>query len=209
VTSATHRYHHGDLPNALRKAAAEVIEERGLAAFSLREVARRAGVSHTAPAHHFGDVRGLLTSLAEEGLRTLRETTEAAAATTDDPVERLSAIGVAYVELARSHPAHCQVMFRTDLVDTEDSEFQTTGFQAYGVLERVVGDLIEVEQLDVPLDDATWLCWSAMQGLVVLEPKISLINQIKNGSAVSTTELVGRFTRLMVDGIRGSARRSQ
>ena len=66
VTSAT-TYHHGDLPNALRRAAVEVIEERGLGAFSLREVARRAGVSHTAPAHHFGDMRGLLTSVAIEG----------------------------------------------------------------------------------------------------------------------------------------------
>src|SRR5258707_3669661 len=75
VTVATDRYHHGDLPNALRRAAVEVIEERGLAAFSLREVARRAGVSHNAPAHHFGDVRGLLTSLAVEGFDLLSATT--------------------------------------------------------------------------------------------------------------------------------------
>jgi len=206
VTSATDRYHHGDLPNALRKAAAEVIDERGLGAFSLREVARRAGVSHTAPAHHFGDVRGLLTSLAEEGLQALHDVTEAAAATTDDPVERLAAIGVAYVELARSHPAHCQVMFRTDIVDTDDADFQATGLRAYNVVERVVRELLEAEQLDVPLDDATWLCWSAMQGLVVLEPKISVINQLKSGSPISTAELVARFTRLIVNGMRGAGR---
>jgi AcrR family transcriptional regulator len=206
VTSAADRYHHGDLPNALRKAAAEVIDERGLGAFSLREVARRAGVSHTAPAHHFGDVRGLLTSLAEEGLRALHDVTEAAAATTDDPVARLAAIGVAYVELARSHPAHCQVMFRTDIVDTEDAGFQATGLSAYAVVERVVRELLEAEQLDVPLDDATWLCWSAMQGLVVLEPKISLINELQSGSPISTAELVARFTRLIVNGMRGTGK---
>jgi AcrR family transcriptional regulator len=204
VTSDTDRYHHGDLPNALRKAATEVIEERGLSAFSLREVARRAGVSHTAPAHHFGDVRGLLTSLAEEGFRTLHDVTEAAAATTDDPVERLAAIGVAYVELTRSHPAHCQVMFRTDLVDTDDAALQATGLRAYGVLEQVVGDLIASEHLDVPANDATWLCWSAMQGLVVIEPKISLINTLKAGPPISTAELVARFTRVIVNGMRGS-----
>ena len=101
MTSATHPYHHGDLPNALRKAAAEVIEERGLGDFSLREVARRAGVSHTAPAHHFGDVRGLLTSLAEEGMRQLHDVTAAAAASTDDPVERLSAISAALIDGGR------------------------------------------------------------------------------------------------------------
>jgi len=203
VTSATHPYHHGDLPNALRNAAAEVIEERGLGGFSLREVARRAGVSHTAPAHHFGDVHGLLTSLAEEGMRQLHDVTEAAAASTDDPVERLAAIGVAYVELARSHPAHCQVMFRTDVVDTDNPELQATGLRAYGVVERAVADLLEAEQLDVPLDDATWLCWSAMQGLVVLEPKINIINDLKSGHPISTAELVARFTRLIVDGMRG------
>jgi AcrR family transcriptional regulator len=206
VTSATHPYHHGDLPNALRKAAAEVIEERGLGDFSLREVARRAGVSHTAPAHHFGDVRGLLTSLAEEGMQQLHDVTAAAAATTDDPVERLSAIGVAYVELARSHPAHCQVMFRTDIVNTDDPELQAMGLQAYAVVERVVADLLEAESLDVDVDDATWLCWSAMQGLVVLEPKITVINELKSGSPISTAQLVARFTRLIVDGMRGAGR---
>ena len=92
VTSATAEqqpYHHGDLPNALRRAAVEVIAERGLGAFSLREVARRSGVSHTAPAHHFGDVRGLLTSIAEEGFEALRAVTQAAADQHTDPAERV------------------------------------------------------------------------------------------------------------------------
>ena len=207
VTSATDRYHHGDLPNALRGAAADVITERGLGAFSLREVARRAGVSHTAPAHHFGDVRGLLTSLAAEGLEMLHAVTAAAASTTPDPVEQLTAIGVAYVELARSHPAHCAVMFRTDVVDQNDPELQAAGLRAYGVLEQTVRALLESERLDVAPDDATWLCWSAVQGLVVLESKISLINTIRNGSPISTSELVERFTQLMVDGIRGTGPR--
>jgi AcrR family transcriptional regulator len=204
VTSATDRYHHGDLPNALRKAAAEVIDERGLPGFSLREVARRAGVSHTAPAHHFGDVRGLLTSLAEEGLDALYDVSAAAAASHDDPVERLVAIGVAYVELARTHPAHCQVMFRTDLVDPDDDGLQTCGLRAYAVLEDAVSALKTAEQLDVGVDDAAWLCWSAMQGLVVLEPKISMINTIRNGSPIATNQLVQRYVHLIVDGMRGS-----
>ena len=57
-------YHHRNLPAVLREVTAELVSERGPAGFSLREVARRAGVSHAAPAHHFGDTRGLLTSLA-------------------------------------------------------------------------------------------------------------------------------------------------
>lgn len=202
VTDATHRYHHGDLPNALRAAAIEVIEERGLGAFSLREVARRTGVSHTAPAHHFGDVRGLITSLATEGFVTLYAATSGAAALHDDPVERLMAIGRAYVELAKSHPAHCDVMFRVDVVDPDDADLIAAGLRAYAVLEDTVRSFIDSEDLDVDLDDATWLCWSAMQGLVVLEPKIVGLNALQGGDDLTVGDLVRRFTSLIVAGMR-------
>ena len=62
-------YHHGDLRRALLAAALEAVGEVGPAALSLRDLARRAGVSHAAPAHHFGDKAGLLTALAARGLR--------------------------------------------------------------------------------------------------------------------------------------------
>lgn len=204
MTPAT-RYHHGDLPNTLRRAATEVIDERGVGGFSLREVARRAGVSHTAPAHHFGDVKGLLTSLAEEGFTMLYEATEAAIARHDNPAEQLVAIGEAYVETARAHPAHFQVMFRTDIVDQEAPDVMACGLRAYGSLERTIERLIEQESLTVERDTATWLCWSAMQGLVLLEPKIALINEIHGGTPVSTAELVRRYTLLMLDGLRQPA----
>jgi len=202
VTTATDHYHHGDLPNALRAAAVEVIKERGLGAFSLREVARRAGVSHNAPAHHFGDMRGLLTSLAEEGFDALCAAGQAAAAPYDEPVERLMALGTAYVEVARSHRAQFDVMFRLDLVDPDDPDLTAAGMRAYGVLEDTVRAVIESEALDVDLDDAAWLCWSAMQGLVVLEPKIARIGTLKGGDAVATPDLVRRFTGLIVAGMR-------
>jgi hypothetical protein len=66
-----------------------------------------------------------------------------------------------------------------------------------------VQELIAAEQLSVAVDDATWLCWSAMQGLVVLERKIRMINSLKGGADTSTADLVRRFTNLMVDGLRG------
>jgi AcrR family transcriptional regulator len=200
--NATDTYHHGDLPNALRRAAVSVIDERGLGAFSLREVARRAGVSHNAPAHHFHDVRGLLTSVACEGFQALHASTLAAASAHEDPVERLAAIAEAYVELARSHRAHCELMFRVDVVDAADPELVAAGRAAYGVLEDAVRALIADEGLGVDLDHATWLCWSAMQGLVTLEPKIALINRAKGGADVSTRELVARFSQLILNGLR-------
>jgi AcrR family transcriptional regulator len=169
-------YHHGDLPNALRRAAVEVIEERGAGGFSLREVARRAGVSHTAPAHHFGDMKGLLTSVAEEGFAALHAASEAAVSTSDDPVEQLTALGRAYV----------------------------CGLEAYGVLHRVVADMVADEGLAADADEVTWLCWSTMQGLVQLAPKIALIAQLRGGEAPEVDELIARFTTLMVDGIRNA-----
>jgi AcrR family transcriptional regulator len=206
VTTATDRYHHGDLPNALRAAAVEVIEERGLGGFSLREVARRAGVSHNAPAHHFGDTRGLLTSLAVEGFDVLYAAASAAAEIHADPVERLMAIGSAYLDVAKSHRAHCDVMFRVDLIDSDDPALYTAGMRAYGELEDAVRALIDAEGLDVEVDDAAWLCWSAMQGLLVIEPKISIINARRGGDSVATADLVRRFTALIVAGMRAQHR---
>ena len=202
VAATSDGYHHGDLPNALRRAAVEVIEERGAGGFSLREVARRAGVSHTAPAHHFGDMKGLLTSVAEEGFEALHAACIAAIDGVEDPVDQLTALGRAYVSLARTNRGHCEVMFRTDIIDTDDPELVECGLEAYGILEATVRRLIDVEGLQVGADEATWLCWSAMQGLVQLQPKIELMGQRKGVAVPPVDDLIARFTEMMVDGIR-------
>jgi len=195
-------YHHGDLPNALRKAAVALIAERGMAGFSLREVARRAGVSHTAPAHHFGDVKGLLTAIAAEGFDELYRATSAALEGIDDPVERLVAIGRAYVQLAQSSPGHCVVMFRDDIIDADDVDLAQCGLEAYGVLEDTVRALIDAEELSVDVDEASWLCWSAMQGLVELSPKLSRVTLLRDTPPPTVDVLIERFTHMMVDGFR-------
>ena len=105
------------LPDALRAATAQLVSERGPTGFSLREVARRAGVSHAAPAHHFGDARGLLTSVAAEGFTTLCANFDAAVDGIDEPVERLTAMGKAYVHTAIENSGHFGVMCNDELVD--------------------------------------------------------------------------------------------
>lgn len=202
----TDRYHHGDLPNALRQAARDVITERGLGDFSLREVARRAGVSHTAPAHHFGDVEGLLTSLATEGFATLTEAMQAAISGVGDPVERLAAMGRAYVEFASTHPADCDVMFRADVVDATDAELANAGLCAHAILEDTVRDLIESEQIDAELDVVTSLCWSMVQGLVVLGPKLDMTCELTGRPLPPRPELIRQFTDLIVNGLRSHRR---
>ncbi len=196
------RYHHGDLPNALRRAACEVIVEEGLGGFSLREVARRAGVSHTAPAHHFGDMAGLLTSVAIEGFERLAETTRAAIDTSDDPADRLIAMGTAYIEVGVRFPAHCEVMFRHDVVRDDDPDLIHAGTGAYTVLRDVVAAFIEDEGLDVDPDDGAKLCWSTMQGLLVLHPSMEGVGQATGRPTRSREDLVAFFTRTIVAGLR-------
>jgi AcrR family transcriptional regulator len=111
-------YHHGNLSRALLDAAAEVIAEVGASQMSLREVARRTGVSNAAPVHHFGDKAGLFTALAAEGLERLATALDEARAASDDFVE----IGVAYVRFALANRAHFEVMFRPELYHADAPE---------------------------------------------------------------------------------------
>src|SRR5918995_2060808 len=98
---AARPYHHGDLPRVLLEAAVEAIDESGPAALSLRDLARRAGVSHAAPAHHFGDKAGLLTALAIEGFNRLADALDASREATGSLLES----GVTYVRFAADNRA--------------------------------------------------------------------------------------------------------
>ncbi|MCU1423466.1 MAG: transcriptional regulator [Microbacteriaceae bacterium] len=107
-------YHHGDLRGALLAEAAAAITEQGVEALSLRELSRRAGVSHAAPTHHFIDKRGLLTALATEGFRLLSIALRGASG---DLLEA----AVAYVRFATvEHPGHYAVMYAAAAIDAED-----------------------------------------------------------------------------------------
>lgn len=106
-------YHHGDLRRAILDAAIESIGANGSAGLSLRELSRRAGVSHAAPIHHFRDKAGVLTALAAEGYDLLADALAAAGA-------EFVAAGVAYVRFAVSHKAHFEVMFRPDTYHPHD-----------------------------------------------------------------------------------------
>jgi AcrR family transcriptional regulator len=132
-------YHHGDLRRELIAATEAIITERGVDGFTLREAARRVGVSPAAPAHHFKDAKGLLTEVALLGFRDFG----AALAAADrrggqDPVQRLREQGVAYVSFALRYPAPFQLMFRSDKHDHANAEFVAVARQSYGVLEDAI-----------------------------------------------------------------------
>jgi AcrR family transcriptional regulator len=118
VTSSTRPYHHGDLRRTLLGAAAQLIEETGPGVMSVREVARRAGVTHAAATYHFGDKAGLLTALAVDGYRLLGETLREA----HERQRSFLEIGVAYVRFAVTCRAHFEVMFRPELYHRDDED---------------------------------------------------------------------------------------
>lgn len=100
-----------------------------MAGWSLRELARRAGVSHAAPAHHFGDKTGVMTAIAAEGFERFADALEAAG---DDFYD----VGVAYVRFAIDHQAYFTVMFQPDLYRTDDPKLQAAGMRANQILMR-------------------------------------------------------------------------
>lgn len=110
------RYHHGDLRRALVDAALELVKEQGPSGITLREAARRAGVTHAAPYRHFADKEALLAAVAEEGFLRLRAAIEKAI-TTGDHRDRVEALGVSYVRFARENPSQFRVMFGSEVGD--------------------------------------------------------------------------------------------
>ena len=119
-------YHHRNLREALVTAGRKLLEEKGVRGFTLRECARRAEVSHAAPAHHFASIDDLLAEIATRGYRELAEVMEnEARRAKPEPTARLVAQGVGYMAFAAAHPALFQLMF-----NREASRFETPGLAA-------------------------------------------------------------------------------
>ena len=143
--------------------AIAVIAERGPAAISLRDLARRVGVSHAAPAHHFGDKAGLLTAVATEGYRLFAAALRNAYEETGSFLE----VGVAYVRFAVEHRPYFEVMFRPELYRTDDPELAEAGKAAAETLYGPVGHL---SAGDASFDTlrAGVAAWSLVHGLATL-----------------------------------------
>ena len=109
----------------------------------MREVARRAGVSHQAPYHHFGDREGILAAIAMDGFTRLHAAMKKSVANLTDPVARLNAIGVAYLTFAVKFPAHFKIMFRSELVAIhEHQHLHENAESAFAFVTSIVGDVV-------------------------------------------------------------------
>ena len=109
-------------------AAASVLADHGVEGFTLRECARRAGVSHGAPAHHFGDVRGLLSAFTAQSFEQLEAVTrDYQCKAPPDGFSQLLASGTAYVHYALNERARFQLMFRSDRLDASNEHLRRAG----------------------------------------------------------------------------------
>ena len=156
-------YHHGDLRAELLDAAIELIAERGLAGLSLRECARRAGVSHAAPYRHFADKNALLFAIAEQGFIRLAERGQAAMAGDAPLREKLDAYGIAYVRFAFENPVHHRVMFTAEF--PIDAGLADPGARAFELLVEAASG---VAGTDVEPEVAALAAWSLSHGLSML-----------------------------------------
>ncbi len=157
-------YHHGDLRRALLDAAEGLVREGGVAAFSLRECARRADVAHSAPGHHFGDVSGLLTEVAARGFDRLTARLTAACGDAH-PGDALARVASAYVAFALNDPAIFGLMFHSGRIDRSRPRLQQAGDLAFAELVSAVG----ATRQGVGDDTETLrFAWAAMHGIAML-----------------------------------------
>jgi len=177
---------HGDVRRLVLDAALDIITSTGAESLSMREVARRAGVSHQAPYHYFGDRSGIFAAISEEGFSAL------AGAFRDVDFSNTSAAKagfIAYLNFARSHVGHFRVMFRQDICGvTDNEETANAASSAFDELlqmvERTIGSSVDPKAAHT----FAFTMWSQAHGLATLvidgplpqklPPGVSLEDQI-------------------------------
>lgn len=163
-------YHHGDLKNALIQAGIEILSREGMEALSLRQVARRAGVSHTAPYAHFADKQALIAAIAAAGYQKLYEALIAAQQPQDDPLARLMGTAHAYLQFALDEPDHFRITF-SGVVEAEQDypDYVEQSKRCFALVVKVVEDCQTgglFTQADTQLVAVS--IWSCIHGFVQL-----------------------------------------
>jgi AcrR family transcriptional regulator len=189
-----------DLRRRLLDASIDLLATEGLNTFSMREVARRAGVSHQAPYHYFTDREAILAEIVVEGFQQLRADMVTAAATAKSPGKRLSAIGRAYVAFALANPAHFKLMFRSEMVPSEKHEVaHACANSAFDLLVSTVDEVVR-ENMGKPDPALVLAAWSLAHGLATLMLEGKLKEQIgdsRRSQIAAAHDALDAFTRLI------------
>lgn len=172
--TAAKPYHHGNLRESLLAAAIELIAESGPAGFTLREVARRAGVSHNAPYRHFRDKGELLGAVAAQGFRELNAAMLEDAASEITALGKLKRAGYAYVAFALRRPEHFAAMFDSP-ASAPDEDCLAAGREAFGTLVGIIALCQQEGQLPEGAPEyRALLSWSLVHGIA----KLAIANRL-------------------------------
>lgn len=177
-------YHHGDLKNALIRAGIEILSREGIGSLSLRKVARRAGVSHSAPYAHFTDKQALIAAISTEGYRMIFERIQAAAAPfPDDPQRQLLEAAWAYLQFALEDPGHFRVSLSGVVErETDHPDLVQASQEGFEAVLRIAQACQARGLLPGPADAVAVSVWSLVHGLasLLLEGQLphALLNRI-------------------------------
>ena len=181
-------YHHGDLPSVLILTAGKILEKEGLEALKLREVARRAGVSHNAPYRHFAQREALLAALAAEGFERLgvaqRKAGEAGG---------LRAMGEAYVAFALQNPQRFRLMFGGQISIARHEQLREVATRTFAGLSGALAARLPEAQ---GAGDASVAAWALVHGLALL----------LMGDRIAPAALKGRERRAFVRDVLSAVR---
>src|SRR5258708_20625765 len=162
-------YHHGNLREALLEAAIRLIAEVGPTAFTLREVARRAGVAHNAPYRHFRDRDDLMAAVAAQGFRELTQAMVEAAGQRTDALDRHERAGLGYVTFALRRPEHFTVMFDAPISRGKHPDSAAAAEQAFATLMSFVKSCLDAGRLGSgDLRQMALLAWTMVHGIAKL-----------------------------------------
>jgi AcrR family transcriptional regulator len=191
-------YHHVNLRQTLLDASVTLIGEVGPRAFTLREVARRAGVSHNAPYRHFDSKDELLAEVAAEGFGRLTVSMQKSMAGATSPLERLQECGCGYVAFALRWPQHFLVMFDLPQAPHGQDKHETAGQNAFAVLNKCIA--AAQQSGDLPPGDLlplAWMAWSLVHGIA----KLAISGNLPL-NARSTIEFTRRASQVIFSGMK-------
>ena len=172
-------YHHGDLREALLAASETLLAEEGIAGLTLRACARRAGVSHAAPKHHFSDISELLSEVAARSFDRLTESLQRGRKEAGEaPEERIATVFRTYVAFARENPNHFRLMFRWDAMSSGNPVLREAAGRTFAVMassvaahrgaSEVTAETLDERIRERALQDDVLLAWSQVHGYAQL-----------------------------------------
>jgi AcrR family transcriptional regulator len=189
------KYHHGNLKAVLLKAAFQLVGKIGAEGFTLREVARRAGVSHNAPYRHFKSKEDLIAALATEAFRQLHEALRKSVAAGDDPGEQLRAASRAYLHFALENRPRFNVMFHS----TFDRDAYPEYISAYSESLTLLGGLIEANRgVKMDTETAEDLVWASIHGIA----ELGLAKRLRKGAKRELEVLVDAAIATLLGGMK-------